>query len=105
MSYYNTQNQWEWLKTQAGAQAELISDLLEKLSQFNQQYGDLTKFVQEGKELLESEKPVGESAARIQEQMKTCQVCVLFGGSLSPVPGVTKYFFLHTHCCRISGHR
>ena len=68
------QNQWEWLKNQAGAQAELISDLLEKLAQFNLQYGELGKFVQDGRELLASEKPVGESASRIQEQMKTCQV-------------------------------
>ena len=51
-----------------------ISSLLEKLQRFNQQYEDLQKFVSEGNELLAQEKPVGEDAARVQQQMDTCQV-------------------------------
>ena len=45
------------------------------MRQFDRQYDTLRKFVQESTELLEKEKPVGDSAARIEEQMKTCQVC------------------------------
>lgn len=51
-----------------------ISSLLEKLHQFNLQYDDLQKFVREGNDLLAQEKPVGADAARVQEQMDTCQV-------------------------------
>ena len=54
---------------------ELIAELLDKMNQFDEKYGTLRKFVEESNELLESEKPVGLSAARIEEQMKTCQVC------------------------------
>ena len=45
------------------------------MNQFDKKYGALRKFLEENTELLESEKPVGQSAARIEEQMKTCQVC------------------------------
>ena len=69
------QTQWEWLKNQATARAKLIADLLDKMNQFDEKYSALRKFVQESTELLEREKPVGQSAARIEEQMKTCQVC------------------------------
>ena len=44
------------------------------MNQFDRQYDALRKFVQESSDLLEKEKPVGESAARIEEQMRTCQV-------------------------------
>ena len=69
------QTQWEWLKNQVTARAELIAELLDKMNQFDKKYSALRKFVQESTELLEREKPVGQSAARIEEQMKTCQVC------------------------------
>ena len=71
------QTQWEWLKNQATARAKLIAELLEKMNQFDEKYSALRKFVQESTELLEREKPVGQSAARIEEQMKTCQVCLI----------------------------
>ena len=69
------QNQWAWLKSQAGERSSLVADLLDKLRQFNQQHGDLRAFVTSGQELLATEHPVGDSAARIEEQMETCQVC------------------------------
>lgn len=69
-----TQNQWGWVKAQASARSGLVADLLDKLRQFNNQYGDLRAFVTTGEELLASEHPVGDNAARIQEQMETCQV-------------------------------
>ena len=62
------------MKNQATARAELIAELLDKVQQFDEKYDGLRKFVQESNDLLEKEKPVGESAARIEEQMKTCQV-------------------------------
>ena len=69
------QTQWEWLKSQATTRAELITELLDKMNQFDKKYGALRKFLEESNALLESEKPVGQSAARIKEQMKMCQVC------------------------------
>jgi hypothetical protein len=65
-----------------------ISSLLDKLHQFNQQYDGLQKFVQDGNELLAGEKPVGENAARVQEQMDTCQVWVV---GLSVVIAITSH--------------
>ena len=79
------QNQWAWLKSQAGERSSLVADLLDKLRQFNQQHGDLRAFVTSGQELLATEHPVGNSAARIEEQMETCQVC-------TNVHGVHVYF-------------
>ena len=63
------------LKNQAIAPAELITELCDKRHQLDEKYSALRKFVQESTELLVTEKPVGQSAARIEEQMKTCQVC------------------------------
>ena len=60
--------------SQASARTNQISDLLANLGLFNGQYNTLREFVKEGNDLLEKEKPVGSSAARIQEQMETCQV-------------------------------
>ena len=74
-SEFDFQTQWEWLKNQATARAALMAELLDKMNQFDKKYSALRKFVQESTELLEREKPVGQSAARIEEQMKTCQVC------------------------------
>lgn len=51
-----------------------ISSLLDKLRRFNQQYDALQEFVRDGNDLLAQEKPVGDNAARVQEQMDTCQV-------------------------------
>ena len=56
------------------ARSQLVDNLLDRLSQFNGQYDSLRKFVDEGNRLLGDEKPVGEDAARLQEQMDTCQV-------------------------------
>lgn len=72
---YNAQAQWEWLRAQADGRSSQISDLLEWLHQFNKQYEAMMVFVREGNELLEREKPVGNSASGVQEQMDTCQVC------------------------------
>ena len=71
------QGQWEWLTNQASARSNQISELLARLSQFNQQYEALREFVREGDDLLGREKPVGSSATRIHEQMETCQVGVM----------------------------
>ena len=59
--------------SQASVRTNQISDLLSNLDLFNGQYNTLREFV-EGNDLLEKEKLVGSSAARIQEQMETCQV-------------------------------
>lgn len=68
------QDQFEWLKCRISERDSQISDLLDKLKRFNQHHNHLCKFVAEGNKLLDSEKPVGDSAARVQEQMDTCQV-------------------------------
>ena len=72
-----SQGQWEWLTNQASARSNQINELLARLGQFNQQYDALREFVREGNDLLGREKPVGSSAARIHEQMETCQVCAM----------------------------
>ena len=66
--------QWEWLRSHADARSRQIDYLLDKIRQFNDQYSALRQFVDEGNKLLEEERPVGDTAARIQEQMDTCQV-------------------------------
>ena len=63
--------------SQASARTNQISDLLTHLGQFNQQYNTLREFVKEGNDILGTEKPVGSSAARIREQMETCQVGIV----------------------------
>ena len=73
----HSQGQWEWLTNQAAARSNQINELLARLGQFNQQYDALREFVKEGNDLLGKEKPVGSSAARIHEQMETCQVGVM----------------------------
>ena len=74
------------MKNQATARAELMTELLDKMKQFDEKYDGSRRFLQESTELLEREKPVGDSAARIEEQMKTCQVsccsyCVVWCGN------------------------
>ena len=68
------QSQCDWLKGCVTERDSQISSLLDKLHQFNQQYDSLQKFVSNGNELLAGEKPVGENAERVQDQMTTCQV-------------------------------
>ena len=58
----------------AKARSEQTSDLLVRLGQYDERSTELARFVREGRELLEQEKPVGDSAAEIQRQMDTCQV-------------------------------
>ena len=69
-----SQSQWASLQTRVDARSQLVDNLLDRLSQFNGQYDSLRKFVDEGNRLLGDEKPVGEDAARLQEQMDMCQV-------------------------------
>ena len=49
---------------------------MDKLKQFNRHYGALRKFVADGNQLLDSEKPVKDNATQVQQQMETCQVGV-----------------------------
>ena len=72
--YMYMKMQWEWLRSHADARSRQIDDLLDKIRQFNDQYTALRQFVDEGTKLLEEERPVGDTAAKIQEQMDTCQV-------------------------------
>ena len=72
--------------SQASVRMNQISDLLSNLGLFNGQYNTLRESV-EGNDLLEKEKLVGSSAARIQEQMETCQVGMM---SCSAI----RFFFL-----------
>ena len=67
---------WTSLQTKVDARSKLVENLLNKLKEFNSCYGKLKEFVEEGHRLLGDEKPVGESAARLQEQVETCQVPV-----------------------------
>ena len=69
------QSQWASLQSKVDARSKLVENLLHKLTEFNGCYGKLKEFVEEGTRLLANEKPVGESAARLQEQVETCQVC------------------------------
>lgn len=68
------QSQFKWLKGRVSDRDSQIANLLDRLHQFNGQYDSLRKFVTDGNQLLASEKPVGENASRVQEQMDTCQV-------------------------------
>jgi len=79
--------------SQASARTNQISDLLANLGLFNGQYNTLREFVKEGNDLLEKEKPVGSSAARIQEQMETCQVGIISHST------ICCCFFLFVCCC------
>ena len=68
------QSQWTSLQSKVDARSKLVENLLAKLNEFNSCYGKLKEFVEEGNRLLGNEKPVGESASRLQEQVETCQV-------------------------------
>ena len=68
------QSQWASLQSKVDARSKLVDNLLYKLTEFNRCYGRLKEFVGEGHRLLDDEKPVGESASRLQEQVETCQV-------------------------------
>ena len=71
------QSQWASLQSKVDARSKLVDNLLYKLTEFNRCYGQLKEFVGEGHRLLGDEKPVGESASRLQEQVETCQVLIL----------------------------
>lgn len=58
----------------AKARSEQMSDLLVRLDKYDKLSADLMRFVREGQQLLERERPVGDSATKLQEQMETCQV-------------------------------
>lgn len=66
--------QWEWSKEQVDTRLQQVNDLLERLKLFISQYEAFQRLVVQGKDLLEQERPVGQTAQRISEQMKTCQV-------------------------------
>lgn len=68
------QSQFEWLKGRITERDSQISDLLDKVRDFNRQYDSLKEFVNNGNDLLAKEKPIGDTAARVKEQMQTCQV-------------------------------
>lgn len=74
-------------------------ELLDKMNQFDVQYESLRKFVEESSGLLERERPVGESAARIEEQMKTCQVrhSQLVGNETLAVVVCMEHSFVSLH--------
>ena len=62
------------LQAKVDTRSKLVENLLIKLNEFNSCYEKLREFVEEGNRLLGNERPVGESAARLQEQVETCQV-------------------------------
>ena len=66
--------QWAWSKEQVETRLQQISDLEDRLKQFNEKYATFQILVVEGEKLLERERPVGHTAQRLAEQMKTCQV-------------------------------
>ena len=48
--------------------------MLNRLLQFEEMYKFLRELINEGRSLLDSEKPVGDSAEKIAQQTATCQV-------------------------------
>ncbi len=68
------QDQYEWFESSAKTRADQISDLLDRLSEFNKHYNVLRQFVKEGNELLEEQKSLGASAATMKERMEVAQV-------------------------------
>ena len=48
--------------------------MLNRLLQFEEMYKFLRELINEGRGLLDSEKPVGDSAEKIAQQTATCQV-------------------------------
>ncbi len=68
------QDQYEWFESSAKTRADQISDLLDRLSEFNKHYDVLRQFVKEGNELLEEQKSLGASAATMKERMEVAQV-------------------------------
>ena len=73
-THTHTQSQWASLQSKVDSRSKLVDNLLDRLNQFNTLYGPLKEFVDEGNRLLGDEKPVGVSAARLEEQVCTCQV-------------------------------
>ena len=73
-THTHTQSQWASLQSKVESRSKLVDNLLDRLNQFNTLYGPLKEFVDEGNRLLGDEKPVGVSAARLEEQVCTCQV-------------------------------
>ena len=61
-------------KEQTERRISQTDDLLGRLERFEQQYSALCGLIAEGNELLDLEKPVGDTAQRIAEQTETCQV-------------------------------
>ena len=47
---------------------------MNRLLQFEEMYKFLRELINEGRGLLDSEKPVGDSAEKIAQQTATCQV-------------------------------
>ena len=89
------QSQWASLRSKVDSRSRLVKNLLNQLNEFNSQYDVLRKFVDEGKRLLEGEKPVGENATRLQEQVDTCQVRT---DSTVCIYTVQLYIYIYTVC-------
>ena len=68
------QSQWASLQTKVESRSRLVDNLLDQLNEFNSRYAILRRFVDEGNHLLDNERPIGDNAARLQEQVDTCQV-------------------------------
>lgn len=49
---------------------------MNRLGQFNSMHTELRELINEGRSLLNTEKPVGNSAERIEQQTHTCQVLI-----------------------------
>ena len=66
--------QWAWSKEQVETRLQQISDLEDRIKQFNEKYAAFQILVDEGEKLLQQERPIGCTPQRIAEQMKICQV-------------------------------
>jgi len=95
--YTLVQGEWSWLHSASGVRARQIDDLIDRVSQFDEQYSTLRGFVEGGTQLLDTQKPVGDTSVRIDEQMETCQVSYMYIRKYSMCFCVTYFFLLIEH--------
>ena len=75
-----SKRQWDWILKQSIEQLDTVKELADRVEEFEGKQKALKDFIEEGKALLEKEKPVSENSARLKEQLDTCKVCRNDGG-------------------------
>ena len=67
-------SQWEWILKQTVERLEVVKDLAERLEEFEDKQKSLQEFISEGQALLDKEKPISDTSARLKQQLDTCKV-------------------------------